>query len=242
MGQARLLFCSPRRAKTTLDSGFAQIAEGLCNDGRRDHLPGSLELLIDHGDTARDEAACDALRRHATRVRRAAGERARQRGRIQVAVTSAIAGTPEVYESVQQAARSLDDQLDLHTYFDCTGLFETVAGNDLLITTGGLSCLTAAAAGLAQIIIPRNAREDRLASELDRAGAAMKLHSGDEIAIALERALSDLVAVPAMLRLMHETALDLCEVVDCETIVAATLAFYAGSEQAAEPAPHKRIG
>lgn len=242
MGQARLLFCSPKRAKAASNSGFAQIAEGLCNDGRRQHVPGSLELLVDHGDAARDASVGNALGRHAARIRREAGERARQRGRIQVAVMPSIAGTPEIYDSIQQAARSLESELDLHTYVDCTGLVETVAENDLLITSGGLSCLTAAAAGLAQIIIPRTAREDCLASELDRAGAAMKLHPGDEIAIALERALSDLCAVPAMLRLMHETALDLCEVVDCETIVDATLAFYAGPERAAEPAPHKRIG
>lgn len=238
MGTVSFLLCAGEGASAGR-AGAAQLARALVERGIARSAPDAAGLLILAdppfeptlaGSLARGRGL-EALNKRAERLRRKARTRMRTPRLGTVLIAPELLAGPKTLGAVLagiragaphariEAARLRRDPVahGLETRSLVTGpgaYHRACARADLVIGEAGLEALDRCVAGLAQVLLPRGPAQARLAAELDRAGAAMKLNAGDDIAAALERVLRDLAMMPAMLRLMSECALDLADCVD----------------------------
>lgn len=222
MEETRILFCSDRDQNEGEADGFARLSRGLVDLELARPGPGRPRLLVSgplHGPAGPD---FPKLRRKASRARKHAARRART-GRLEtVLLLPELTECAELEEAARTGLAPFRPGVKMMKASENARQREKqLREADLAIGVAGPQCLEYCASGLGQILIPLDASQNALASELDRTGAAMKIAAGDDVAIAIERAVADLLEVPAMFRLMREAALDLCEALEPETMVAA---------------------
>lgn len=231
----------PRLAQSLVDLGLARTAPGepglLVRDDPpfRPTLAGRLPARTD-GDFTR-------LKRHADRLRGRVARRASSTRPERILVAPEIAARASQLGPILAGLRAGASQAHIEAALPPRETLDAgpesrlalIRGRraylracthaDLVIGGAGFAALERAAAGLAQILIPDGPGETRLAAELDRTGAAMKLNPGDDIAAAIERVVADLFALPAMIRLMSDAALDLADRLDPDQALAAIAAL-----------------
>ncbi|WP_206750911.1 hypothetical protein [Marinicauda algicola] len=233
------LLCAGEGASADRAGAGAQLARALLEHGIARSAPGGSGLLILAeppfeptlaGNLARSRGF-EAVQRRAERLRRKARTRMKAPRLDSVLIAPELLASPKTLGAVLAGIRAgapharieaarlhrepVSHELETRSLVTGPGAYlRACARADLVIGGAGLEALDRCAAGLAQVLVPASPAQARLAAELDRAGAGMKLNAGDDVAAALERVLRDLAMMPAMLRLMSECALDLADCVD----------------------------
>lgn len=222
MTTTRVLFCGGSNRQDGEADGFDRLASRLTQLDLARLGPGRPRLLV--GGPVQGPAPPDfsRVRSYAARIRKVAARRARTGELKRIILLPELTACPELVGAARTGLEAFQPALTvILPDRDPRRLARQIREADLAIGLAGPECLEYCAFGLGQVLIPLDARQNPLAAELDRTGAAMRIAAGDDIAIAIERAIADLLEVKAMFRLMREAALDLCEGVDTETMAQA---------------------
>lgn len=237
MGTVSLLLCFGAKPPAGRTATGSHLAQSLVDLGVARSAPGEPGLLVFTDPpfeptlagrlSDRREGDFSRLRRNVERLRKHAGSRALPARLDSILIAPEIAARSIDLGAILAGIRAGAPHARIEAalparYSQETGKndglalargrrdhLRACARADLVIGGAGLAALERCAVGLPQILIPATPEEARLATELDRCGAAMKLNRGDDIAAAVERVMADLGHMPAMIRLMSEAALDL---------------------------------